>query len=226
MQSQSPDQFRLERVLSMGGVPMSMAAAGLNASSSPATIVATDHLGGTSTSPTIGNDQHHTLGSGLVTPNVLEGGNIAPQTLYNDPGMNQTQVFNPGIMHPGVFQPKVQPHSVIPAHLIHPSFFQNLSMSASSLASNYLDTSSVQTTAHAAQNGALVQFSLPLLPQTPSNSSGQATKPQKKEKIPRPPNAYILYRRDWHAHVQAKNPGINNNTICKHRVSKFSWVSG
>lgn len=34
-------------------------------------------------------------------------------------------------------------------------------------------------------------------------------------KIPRPPNAYILYRKDHHPIVKAANPGIHNNGICK-----------
>jgi HMG (high mobility group) box. len=35
-------------------------------------------------------------------------------------------------------------------------------------------------------------------------------------KIPRPPNAYILYRRDKHNQVKAEHPGLHNNEICKH----------
>lgn len=34
-------------------------------------------------------------------------------------------------------------------------------------------------------------------------------------KIPRPPNAYILYRKDQQAALKAANPGIPNNDICK-----------
>lgn len=34
-------------------------------------------------------------------------------------------------------------------------------------------------------------------------------------KIPRPPNAYILYRKDKHSQVKAENPGLHNNEICK-----------
>jgi len=34
-------------------------------------------------------------------------------------------------------------------------------------------------------------------------------------KIPRPPNAYILYRRDHHNAVKEANPGMHNNDICK-----------
>lgn len=37
----------------------------------------------------------------------------------------------------------------------------------------------------------------------------------KDKKIPRPPNAYILYRKDHHTMVKEANPGITNNEICK-----------
>lgn len=37
-------------------------------------------------------------------------------------------------------------------------------------------------------------------------------------KIPRPPNAFILYRKYHHASVVAKNPGIHNNVVCKLRT--------
>lgn len=37
----------------------------------------------------------------------------------------------------------------------------------------------------------------------------------KEKKIPRPPNAYILYRKERHSLVKETNPGITNNEICK-----------
>ncbi|KHE80352.1 hypothetical protein GE21DRAFT_1218583 [Neurospora crassa] len=36
---------------------------------------------------------------------------------------------------------------------------------------------------------------------------------QKKAKIPRPPNAYILYRKDHHREIREQNPGLHNNEI-------------
>ncbi|OQN96610.1 hypothetical protein B0A48_17040 [Cryoendolithus antarcticus] len=36
---------------------------------------------------------------------------------------------------------------------------------------------------------------------------------QKKAKVPRPPNAFIIYRKDWHARTVAANPGLHNNAI-------------
>ena len=39
--------------------------------------------------------------------------------------------------------------------------------------------------------------------------------PPKHVKIPRPPNAYILYRKERHHLVKAANPGITNNESCK-----------
>ncbi|KAM0458040.1 hypothetical protein ACHAO4_002761 [Trichoderma viride] len=41
----------------------------------------------------------------------------------------------------------------------------------------------------------------------------QPLAPSKPAKIPRPPNAYILYRKDRHNIVKAANPGITNNEI-------------
>jgi hypothetical protein len=35
------------------------------------------------------------------------------------------------------------------------------------------------------------------------------------DKIPRPPNAWILYRKHHHAVSVNNNPGLNNNQICK-----------
>lgn len=37
----------------------------------------------------------------------------------------------------------------------------------------------------------------------------------KTNKIPRPPNAYILYRKERHHLVKEANPDITNNEICK-----------
>lgn len=35
------------------------------------------------------------------------------------------------------------------------------------------------------------------------------------KKIPRPPNAFIIYRKAHHAATVAENPGLHNNDICK-----------
>jgi HMG (high mobility group) box len=40
-------------------------------------------------------------------------------------------------------------------------------------------------------------------------------KTEKTHKIPRPANAFILYRKAHHESVKAENPGISNNDICK-----------
>ncbi|KAH0534223.1 hypothetical protein FGG08_007180 [Glutinoglossum americanum] len=47
------------------------------------------------------------------------------------------------------------------------------------------------------------------------------TKHQPSEKVPRPPNAFILYRKHHHPQVKADNPGVHNNTICRAHVSLF-----
>ena len=36
-----------------------------------------------------------------------------------------------------------------------------------------------------------------------------------KQKVARPPNAFIIYRKAWHSTVVAANPGVHNNAICK-----------
>lgn len=47
---------------------------------------------------------------------------------------------------------------------------------------------------------------------TPKNDDGRM---DTKSKVPRPPNAWILYRQHNHAAVKAAHPGITNNDICK-----------
>jgi hypothetical protein len=42
-----------------------------------------------------------------------------------------------------------------------------------------------------------------------------SAKPKKKDKVPRPPNAFILYRQHHHNIVKAKNHGITNNNLCR-----------
>lgn len=39
--------------------------------------------------------------------------------------------------------------------------------------------------------------------------------PQCKTKVPRPPNAYILYRKDHHAKVKKLDSQLTNNQICE-----------
>jgi hypothetical protein len=45
-------------------------------------------------------------------------------------------------------------------------------------------------------------------PETESGNGGRS-------RIPRPPNAWIIYRKEHHSIVLAQNPGIRNNDICK-----------
>lgn len=42
-------------------------------------------------------------------------------------------------------------------------------------------------------------------------------------KVPRPPNAFTLYRQHHHLMVKQNNPGVKNNQICKSTV--FFWCS-
>ena len=68
---------------------------------------------------------------------------------------------------------------------------------------------------------------------SPGTFSSSASTPQadvtsssQPEKIPRPPNAFILYRKFHHASILRKNPGIHNNRICKYIPSlRVSCIS-
>lgn len=52
----------------------------------------------------------------------------------------------------------------------------------------------------------------------------QRPKPETtRPRIPRPPNAYILYRKERHQIVKGKRPGITNNEICEYHVP-FFWT--
>ena len=58
----------------------------------------------------------------------------------------------------------------------------------------------------------------------PKGIHAEAPKPQKKKvKIPRPPNAYILYRKDHHRQIREQNPGLHNNEICKSPVGMIEY---
>jgi len=37
----------------------------------------------------------------------------------------------------------------------------------------------------------------------------------RSSKVPRPPNAFIIYRQHHHPTIKAQNPGVHNNQICK-----------
>jgi hypothetical protein len=40
-----------------------------------------------------------------------------------------------------------------------------------------------------------------------------------KDKIPRPPNAFIIFRKYHHSSVVGENPGVHNNVTCKYQIS-------
>lgn len=61
---------------------------------------------------------------------------------------------------------------------------------------------------------------LPVYPQTPYATSPASSKGSQKSaskknqnKVPRPPNAFIIYRKDWHPKIVSENPGVHNNAI-------------
>lgn len=45
----------------------------------------------------------------------------------------------------------------------------------------------------------------------------------KQVKIPRPPNAFILYRQQYHPLIQAENPDFRNNDICTLPLHKLEF---
>ncbi|KAF1983753.1 hypothetical protein K402DRAFT_155101 [Aulographum hederae CBS 113979] len=47
------------------------------------------------------------------------------------------------------------------------------------------------------------------------SSTDNMVAPKSKSKVPRPPNAFIIYRKDWHPIVKAAHPGMHNNGISK-----------
>ena len=47
----------------------------------------------------------------------------------------------------------------------------------------------------------------------------------KKEKTPRPPNAFILYRQRHHPLLRAKYPSLHNNQICKSTKNQFKYFA-
>lgn len=46
-------------------------------------------------------------------------------------------------------------------------------------------------------------------------TSDKVEKVDQKDKIPRPPNAFIIFRKYHHPNILKKNPGMHNNVICK-----------
>jgi hypothetical protein len=50
---------------------------------------------------------------------------------------------------------------------------------------------------------------------SPITSVDSAPVETKKSKVPRPPNAFIIYRKHHHASTVAAHPGAHNNQICK-----------
>lgn len=40
-------------------------------------------------------------------------------------------------------------------------------------------------------------------------------KTEKRNKVPRPPNAFILYRKHYHTILKEQDPSMHNNEICE-----------
>jgi hypothetical protein len=70
-------------------------------------------------------------------------------------------------------------------------------------------------------------FALPAQAHASAAGAGVATGParaarRQADKIPRPPNAWILYRKHHHTAFVAAHPGLDNNQICKSSDSCFT----
>lgn len=76
---------------------------------------------------------------------------------------------------------------------------------------------------HFTKNNGMIMYSPGLIPfwivgsSTAVQTAGitSSTTPSEADKARRPPNAYILYRKDRHALVKAANPSVTNNEICE-----------
>lgn len=54
-----------------------------------------------------------------------------------------------------------------------------------------------------------------LLEEAPSATTQFVNAPERRVKITRPPNAFILYRSDYQAQIKQMNPQLQNNDICR-----------
>lgn len=57
----------------------------------------------------------------------------------------------------------------------------------------------------------------PESPNTTYTPDQATTTTTAKSKVPRPPNAFIIYRKAWHSETVQLNPTVHNNQICKSR---------
>jgi HMG (high mobility group) box len=48
--------------------------------------------------------------------------------------------------------------------------------------------------------------------------------PEPQGKLARPPNAYILYRKDHHEAVKLANPDLHNNDICESTLMHHNFL--
>ena len=49
---------------------------------------------------------------------------------------------------------------------------------------------------------------------SPQTAGAADCKDSTKDKVARPPNAFIIYRQDWHPKVAKEHPDMHNNNIC------------
>lgn len=86
---------------------------------------------------------------------------------------------------------------------------------------------SVEPDLHLLTDHSALTIPLPDLPPRPEVLPKPASRVLgvKPVKIPRPPNAFILYRKDHQDAVKAVHPGIHNNQICELRSLSSSHVT-
>ncbi len=58
----------------------------------------------------------------------------------------------------------------------------------------------------------------------PAIQAGDAVQNTGRNKIPRPPNAWIMHRKNFHPAFVAADPELTNNQICKSSDSQFPLI--
>jgi hypothetical protein len=69
-----------------------------------------------------------------------------------------------------------------------------------------------------------IDVAMSLCPQPQTDSVKAVQKEGSPKKIPRPPNAFILYRQHFHPFVKGENPSLQNNDICEFNLTLISHI--
>lgn len=76
-------------------------------------------------------------------------------------------------------------------------------------------TDHITSSSHSSANSAAQTPSTTTTVASPPATDAADHKASSKDKVPRPPNAFIIYRKEWHPKVVKENPNLHNNEICK-----------